>query len=382
MLCFSVLVSRGIQLVAGAVEEAGAAAGAASEAVWARAVPVQTNPTLLAPFRTLTLPPRCGFHADNPLHSVHSLRWLSAADCAFIIAAAETAAAVTGWSTGRHRHYPTNDLELSAVPPIRDFLLPKLCQTVLPTMAALFKLGGPERLRIREIFVVKYEAVGRLASLAAHRDSDVLSFNVLLNDPAAFDGGGTVLDTLGATVRPTAAGEMTMHCGQMLHGGGRVTRGVRYILVAFINVVDPDVQRMLAARAQQAEALVAQGDALAEAGDDLEAAADAYRKAAALVPDDVEAWTSMAFVARRRGRFREAAACFERAVLLAPADSDLLKYREAALREAGEDSEAELCRAATEVAERAAPAERAAVERRTNDYLALHQYWEAIEGRW
>ena len=38
---------------------------------------------------------------------------------------------------------------------------------------------------------------------------------------------------------------MFMHCGQMLHGGSAVTKGVRYILVAFVEIMNPPVADQL-----------------------------------------------------------------------------------------------------------------------------------------
>ena len=35
-------------------------------------------------------------------------------------------------------------------------------------------------------------------------------------------------------------GDLLCHCGKMLHGGGQVTHGVRYILVGFVEVLPPN----------------------------------------------------------------------------------------------------------------------------------------------
>ena len=68
---------------------------------------------------------------------------------------------------------------------------------------------------------------------------------MLLNDPADFEGGGTRIESLNATVKPERAGDVFMHSGQMLHGGTAVTEGVRYILVAFIDIVKPNVLEII-----------------------------------------------------------------------------------------------------------------------------------------
>ena len=114
-------------------------------------------------------------------------------------------------------------------------------------MAALFELPV-SRLLARELFVVKYSAdAGGQHSLPLHRDKYSLSFNVLLSDPSWFEGGGTRLETLGVTVQPEQAGDVFMHCGQMLHGGATVTKGVRYILVAFVEIMNPSIAEEVSA---------------------------------------------------------------------------------------------------------------------------------------
>ena len=68
---------------------------------------------------------------------------------------------------------------------------------------------------------------------------------MLCSEPgAAFAGGGTRLETLGIDLRPDAVGDVLLHCGQMLHGGAPVTRGVRYILVGFVEVEAPFSQEL------------------------------------------------------------------------------------------------------------------------------------------
>jgi hypothetical protein len=217
--------------------------------------------------------------AANALHSVYCSRWLGAATCSTLIDAIEAhAAAATarcshaagaaggGWSTARHANFATTDIELSCAPTLRQWLAPQLAHAVLPCMAR--KFGVPrDRLRVRELFAVKYQGpcaggaeargpaagpadarqpppcAGSISSsppqaeLAAHRDGTLLSFNVLLSDPGAFEGGGTHFKTLGTTVRPRHAGDLVMHCGHMLHGASPVTSGVRYIIVGFVDAI-------------------------------------------------------------------------------------------------------------------------------------------------
>ena len=74
-----------------------------------------------------------------------------------------------------------------------------------------------------------------------------LSFNLLLSDPASFEGGGTCFITeleegkrpeeisATSTVRP-CQGEMLSHFGRLYHSGIAVTHGTRHILAGFVSV--------------------------------------------------------------------------------------------------------------------------------------------------
>lgn len=181
---------------------------------------------ILSPYHTHTLSP-----STTPLHSGHLIHFASDADCRELIAAAEASGR---WNAGRHSDFATYDIEVSTVPALVDWVVPRLHTTLLPTMAALFELSV-SRLVTREIFIVKYSADGQ-PELQEHRDKCLLSFNILLSDPSDFEGGGTHLTALGKTVHLRETGDVFMHCGQMLHGGAKVTRGTRYIIVAFVEV--------------------------------------------------------------------------------------------------------------------------------------------------
>ena len=54
---------------------------------------------------------------------------------------------------------------------------------------------------------------GEQSSLALHADGSLLSFNVLLNVPADFAGGGTFFEGTGDT-HLIAQGDALFHCGE------------------------------------------------------------------------------------------------------------------------------------------------------------------------
>uniref|UniRef100_A0A7S3WWT1 Fe2OG dioxygenase domain-containing protein n=1 Tax=Emiliania huxleyi TaxID=2903 RepID=A0A7S3WWT1_EMIHU len=181
---------------------------------------------------------------------------LSDDGCRSLIAAAEGVAARRGWLSSRHRYHSTVDMPLHVVPRAQYAALRSLLDgTVLPTMRRRYATAP---LRIREAFVVKYEAAAapppadgapadaqgthataaaapRQAGLGIHRDGTLLNCVLLLSDPADFDGGGTVFAPPLDRCYRAGRGDCLCSCGQLPHGAAAVTRGIRYVLIAFID---------------------------------------------------------------------------------------------------------------------------------------------------
>ena len=70
-------------------------------------------------------------------------------------------------------------------------------------------------------------------SLSPHTDGCLLSFNILLNEPSAFIGGGTRFPTLDKTILPNR-GDCVVHDAKLLHEGKKITSGRRVICVGFV----------------------------------------------------------------------------------------------------------------------------------------------------
>ena len=82
---------------------------------------------------------------------------------------------------------------------------------------------------------LRYSALpGHQRSLNVHTDGSLFSFNILLNEPSDFDGGGTRFEPTGLTVAPSRRGAAVGHSGQVRHSGVEITRGQRYLLVGFV----------------------------------------------------------------------------------------------------------------------------------------------------
>jgi len=78
-------------------------------------------------------------------------------------------------------------------------------------------------------------AAPRQAGLGIHRDGTLLNCVLLLSDPADFDGGGTVFAPPLDRCYRAGRGDCLCSCGQLPHGAAAVTRGIRYVLIAFID---------------------------------------------------------------------------------------------------------------------------------------------------
>ena len=251
------------------------------------APPASFEAVLLRQYRTIALPDRDGF-TRNPLWATHLSHWLDPGTCAGLVRAAERyVGSKGGWTSERHAGpTATFDFEVTECAELWGWAAPRVHSTILPTMSGLFFPAGGDtgretpELLLREFFCVKYEAggdklgydgPGRRAGLPLHRDGYLLSFSILLNPPApcssgdagaggdsnaaaasssssssssaaaggngGFEGGGTRLETLDVAVCPDRVGDVFMHSGRMLHGGEPVTKGVRYLLIGFVEAL-------------------------------------------------------------------------------------------------------------------------------------------------
>ena len=225
---------------------------------------------LREPRAELSLPPSDDFDW-TPLWRVLVYDLLTTSDARKVIDLAEEHAAQHGYACSRHKHFPTTDIaiEPSSAPALDSAVRPLVQRVVLPTMALAYGFDL-EDLSVRDLFFVKYEAAGSSQNrLAPHRDGNLLSFSILLSDPATdFEGGGLCFHSLGPSceacggageqsdrrsacqrcsgrghlaVPGVRQGDLTLHCGKLLHESLPITRGTRYIVVGFVSVHAPHV---------------------------------------------------------------------------------------------------------------------------------------------
>lgn len=176
--------------------------------------------------------------SDGLFNKVHRHeKFISYDMCQWIINRSEEYASNNdGWTKKRHRNYPTTDLPVRMIPSLHVPLFNLVTMNVFPLIAEHYKLNL-YFLNIADLFIVKYTVDGQ-DHLENHRDGSIISFNILLSDD--FDGGGTTIfhtkdcDRTESKLYQSDKGDLLIHPGKLLHGGNRITRGTRYILVGFI----------------------------------------------------------------------------------------------------------------------------------------------------
>jgi len=197
---------------------------------------------------------------------------LSVAECHQVLTALRAVLAVRGWDNDQYVGEPSakevpyggdslrippqstsTDLPLSAVPQVELLVREAIFRRVLRPLAPLYTPPPalPEHLEIIDLFYLRYSAVpGAQRGLSLHRDGSLFSFNVLLNEPSDFEGGGTHFEPSGLTVR-LARGAAVAHSGTVEHAGVPITSGERYLLVGFIGCVAYPYTASLAAHAER-----------------------------------------------------------------------------------------------------------------------------------
>lgn len=157
---------------------------------------------------------------------------LAEGGCREAISAAEAHASKNGgWTTARHFAVPTTDVPVHAVPAVLAWFNRALADSIFPALGRWYGVD-PSRLRVVDAFLVKYDAAAR-RSLPLHCDQSELSITLPLNGADAYDGGGTFFHDLGEALN-AGAGGLVAFPGHLTHGGTPITRGTRFVIVAFL----------------------------------------------------------------------------------------------------------------------------------------------------
>ena len=205
------------------VDAAGADSQLESGVQWCRANVMVASPRSWLPWA----------ESGQGSSDVYKIRLCAPAFAKQIIVAADECGC---YRSDRHKNYKTNDLPLSCIQAVSGQVFGLLKEKLCTALSKIYRIS-PQRVSMREVFVVKYDAEGQDAfrGLDMHEDGSAYSFNALLNDPSEFTGGGTLFEESGLTLRPQQ-GEVLIHRGKLRHAGVQITAGRRYVLVGFIRL--------------------------------------------------------------------------------------------------------------------------------------------------
>jgi hypothetical protein len=154
--------------------------------------------------------------------------------CEWFIAESENYARLNGgWTTQRHHNYPTTDLPLEKITSIFGFTLFSF-NNIFDRIKKSYCLPDYLTFNISDLFVVKYDS-DMQNSLEMHHDGSFFSMNILLSDTNDFEGGGTYFND-GITAYLNQ-GDLLVHSGKVKHSGLPITKGNRYVLIAFVNIL-------------------------------------------------------------------------------------------------------------------------------------------------
>ena len=152
--------------------------------------------------------------------------------CKWIVEEGEKHAAKNGgWTTSRHKNYPTTDLPVKDILTIYSFILSSL-SSILDKIVKMYGLEG-SKINVCDLFLVKYHE-NMQNELELHKDGCILSFGIVLSNPCDYEGGGTMFED--GMHYSLEQGDMLVHCGRVNHTGIKITKGTRYVLVAFLDV--------------------------------------------------------------------------------------------------------------------------------------------------
>eukprot|EP00546_Thalassionema_frauenfeldii_P019678 CAMPEP_0178906722 /NCGR_PEP_ID=MMETSP0786-20121207/6979_1 /TAXON_ID=186022 /ORGANISM="Thalassionema frauenfeldii, Strain CCMP 1798" /LENGTH=626 /DNA_ID=CAMNT_0020578453 /DNA_START=38 /DNA_END=1915 /DNA_ORIENTATION=+ len=149
--------------------------------------------------------------------------------CQWIISLVEEK---SNWTTNRHYAVPTNDVPVHHISSVLSWFNKWMVSTVRPLLEDQFNLEG-DKFFVHDAFVVRYQASKSSKFLPIHVDESTHSFVLTLNSD--FEGGGTYFFDHQETLCPKRPGSLITFKGESLkHGGNAITKGVRYILAAFL----------------------------------------------------------------------------------------------------------------------------------------------------
>jgi hypothetical protein len=141
-----------------------------------------------------------------------------------------------GWTTNRHNNYPTTDIPVNNIKPIFKYVLGSL-KNIIDKIFGFYGIPSNISMDIVDLFIVKYEE-GAQNKLDIHTDGSFLTFSIMLSSSKDYEGGGT--EFIDGIQMFLEQGDILVHSGYVKHSGLEVTKGTRYILVGFTNIMIND----------------------------------------------------------------------------------------------------------------------------------------------
>ena len=175
----------------------------------------------------------------EPIPYLFEIDFFSKKFCSEILQIAEDK---DSWSNGKnddkrivggYEAVPTVDTHLNQLD--LDKMWSTLLHKIISPIVEKFYLGF-ETKDTNISFIVKYSMDGQ-KKLRPHHDSSSYTVNIALNNPDEYEGGGTHFIKTDYTKKNCQMGTMLLHPGRVTHyhQGLPITKGKRYILVAFID---------------------------------------------------------------------------------------------------------------------------------------------------
>ena len=178
-------------------------------------------------------------HGSRALAHVTNEPFLTADDCAAIIAEAETLGNTTGWGS-RYTNQASDEMEFSQLQGASQILaaaLPRLAATATAALLPNIQASSLRTSPLSPPLIVRYDAASGRDFMTDHGDFSLVTVNVALS--SGHEGGGTWVQALGPdggeTIRIANVGHALLHSGPLWHAGARTEKGVRYIGVIFLH---------------------------------------------------------------------------------------------------------------------------------------------------
>uniref|UniRef100_A0A6C0LLB4 Fe2OG dioxygenase domain-containing protein n=1 Tax=viral metagenome TaxID=1070528 RepID=A0A6C0LLB4_9ZZZZ len=154
--------------------------------------------------------------------------------CDIIVNHANKIGQDNGWTTKRHDNFPTTDLPMHMFSETVKAIILCRVSEILDKAKVLYCFPKAYNMNVKDIFIVKYSP-SQQSILGMHCDGHILTFQITLSSLKDYEGGGTEYCD-GCILKPNK-GALTIQSGFVKHAGVPITKGLRYVLVGFVEVL-------------------------------------------------------------------------------------------------------------------------------------------------